>query len=82
MSGGYGSPRDAALTYRQTFINRWQRFVRANFDSPEHAAHVFGVDGTTARKWWDGLHAPSGFVVGFAYERFPAEARECLRGAA
>ena len=76
------SAKAEVLSYRMMFAARWQRFIRANFDSPEHAAVAFGVDGSTAKKWWEGSHAPSGFAVGYAYDRFPAEALTPLRGAA
>lgn len=76
------SARAEALTYRQFFALRWSRFIRTNFESAEHAAHVFGVDGSTAKKWWEGSHAPSGFAVGYAYARFGVEATQPLRGAA
>ncbi len=73
--------QNEVLSYRTFFAARWQRFLHANFASPEHAALVFGVDGSTAKKWWDGSHAPSGFAVGFAYDRFPNEARVALQAA-
>ena len=76
--GKFSSKRDA-LTYRQHFAARWSMFIRENFDSAEHAAMVFGVDGSTAKKWWQGSHAPSGFAVGYAYEHLP-EATASLRG--
>ncbi|AZB56489.1 hypothetical protein EBL89_14690 [Cereibacter sphaeroides] len=82
MSGkspGKSSAKREAMTYRAFFAARWSRFVRENFDSPEHAAMTFGVDGSTARKWWDGSHSPSGFVVGLAYQNFPAEAATTLQ---
>ena len=79
--GKYSAKREA-MTYRQFFAARWSEFIRENFDSPEHAAMVFGVDGSTARKWFEGSHAPSGFAVGYAYERFPEQASEKLKGAA
>lgn len=77
--GKFSAKRDAT-TFRQFFAIRWQAFIRDNFDSPEHAAMVFGVDGSTARKWWEGSHAPSGFAVALAYERFPEETAGALRG--
>jgi hypothetical protein len=40
------------------------------------------VDGSTARKWWEGSHAPSGFAVGMAFEAMPDEAHRTLRVAA
>ena len=73
--------QDGVLSYRHFFAARWSRFICENFASPEHAAMVFGVDGSTAKKWWEGSHAPSGFAVGYAYEHFPAQARGALQGA-
>lgn len=66
MSSGKFSARRDVLTYRQHFAIVWQRFVTENFDSPAHAAHVFQVDASTAEKWFRGLNAPSGWVVGKA----------------
>ena len=81
MSPGKFSRR-RALTYRQHFAASWQRFIRDGFDSPEHVAVIFGVDASTARKWWDGSHAPSGFAVGYAYAMAPDAAQRFLSGAA
>lgn len=78
-SPGKFSAKARAYSYRQFFAARWSAFIRDNFDSPEHAAMLFGVDGSTARKWWEGSHAPSGFAVGLAYEQYPAEAAATLR---
>lgn len=66
LSPGKFSGRPAALTYRQHFAACWSGFIRENFTSAEHAAEVFAVDESAARKWWAGSHAPSGFAVGFA----------------
>lgn len=66
MSSGKFSERRQVLTYRQHFAIVWQKFVTENFESPAHAAHVFHVDGSTAEKWFRGLNAPSGWVVGKA----------------
>ncbi|SFI83576.1 hypothetical protein [Albimonas pacifica] len=66
MSSRKFSGRREALTYRQHFAAAWSEFIRDNFESPEHAAHVFKVDGKTATNWWDGVNAPSGWVVGRA----------------
>ena len=78
-SAGKYSAKKSAFAYRQFFAARWANFIRENFDSPEHAAMVFGVDGSTARKWFDGNHAPSGFVVGMAFDFLPDAARAELR---
>ncbi|WP_244867896.1 hypothetical protein [Vannielia litorea] len=79
MSSGKFS-KQQALSYRQAFKARWQKFIHSHFESPEHVAFTFGVDATTARNWWEGSNAPSGFAVGMAYERFPSEAARELRG--
>lgn len=80
MSPGKFSKRQA-MTYRQHFAAAWSQFMRESFDSPEHAAFVFGVDGSTARNWWEGTHSPSGFAVGYAYQLAPEAASRCLGGA-
>jgi len=80
-SPGKFSAKQAATSYRAHFAERWSAFIRENFDSPEHAAMAFGVDGSTARKWWEGSHAPSGFAVGMAYDALPDEAARTLRSA-
>ena len=82
MSPRKFSQRNKVLTYRQQFASRWSDFIRANFESPEEAAAIFGVDGSTAKKWWAGSHAPSGFAVGYAYERFREQALDQLKAAA
>ena len=68
MSSGKFSARRDVLSYRQHFAIVWQKFVTDNFDSPAHVAHCFQVDATTADKWWRGLNAPSGWVVGRAIQ--------------
>ena len=81
--GKFSRPDKAqALSYRAHFALRWSAFIRENFDSPEHAAMAFGVDGSTARNWWAGTHSPSGFAVGMAYETMPDAASRTLGGAA
>lgn len=77
-SPGKFSPKRHALTYREHFAERWSCFIRKQFDSPEAAAVAFGVDGSTARKWWAGSHAPSGFAVAMAYDATPAEVHDAL----
>ncbi len=52
--------------YRQFFAARWQKFIQANFESPEHAAATFRVNATTGINWWHGMNAPQGWVVGKA----------------
>ena len=76
MSSGKFSERREVLSYRQHFAIVWQRFVRENFQSPAHVAHVFQVDGSTAEKWWNGLNAPSWWVLGHAIRN--RETREAV----
>lgn len=66
MSSRKFSERREVLSYRQQFAAMWRDFIRANFESPEHAAYVFRVDNKTAQNWWEGSNAPSGWVVGRA----------------
>ncbi|NPD17567.1 hypothetical protein HOY34_20490 [Xinfangfangia sp. D13-10-4-6] len=70
------------MTYRQHFAAAWSQLIRNSFDSPEHAAHIFGVDASTARNWWEGSHSPSGFAVGYAYAMDPDAASRFLGSAA
>lgn len=77
-SGRFSGHRRRALQFRATFAHRWAVFVRENFDSPEHAAMAFGVDGKTARNWWEGSHAPNGAAVGWAHAVMPGPARALL----
>lgn len=68
MSSRIISAKSETLTYRQFFAVRWQRFVKANFESPAHAAMVFRVDPSTAENWFAGTNAPQGWVVGRAID--------------
>lgn len=77
---GTRSRKRAALSYRQKFAERWAAFLQRHFDSPEEAAVFFGCDGSTARKQWQGLHAPSAYMVAMAYEDMGEGAALCLRG--
>jgi hypothetical protein len=74
MSSGIFSRRRPVAAYRARFAAHWQRFLRETFDSPEHVAVAFAVEGSTARKWWEGSHAPSGFAVAVAHRLAPAAA--------
>jgi hypothetical protein len=66
MSPRKFSDRREVLLYRQHFALVWQKFLKANFESPVAVAHAFHVDATTADNWWGGHNAPSGWVVGLA----------------
>lgn len=79
---GSRSRKRATLSYRQQFAERWAAFLHRHFDSPEEAAVFFGCDGSTARKQWQGLHAPSAYMVAMAYEDMGEGAAQCLRGRA
>lgn len=52
------SERSEVFTYRQHFALVWRDFIKANFESPAHVAHVLKVDPTTAEKWWAGRFTP------------------------
>lgn len=81
MSSGRFSRR-GAIAYRARFADRWRDFLRGNFDSAEEVAVAFGVEGSTARKWWEGSHAPSGFAVGLAFALMPDAAGAAMGRAA
>lgn len=66
MSPRKFSDKSDVLSYRQYFALVWRDYIRENFESPAHVAHVFKVDPTTSEKWWAGSHAPQGWVVGRA----------------
>lgn len=72
--------RSDALDYRASFPMLWRDFLHSQFDCAESAAAYFAVDGTTAKKWWAGLHAPVGSVVGYAFDTMPDAAKEYLVG--
>lgn len=82
MSLGTFSQKHEALTYRAFFAAKWGEFIRSNFASDDQVVSVFQVEISTARKWREGQHAPSGFAVGYAYQHFPEQAANALRGAA
>ncbi|WP_444668386.1 hypothetical protein [Cereibacter changlensis] len=79
MSDVKYSAKKQAVKYRSSFPELWSAFLRKHFESPEHVAVVFWVDGSTARNWWAGSHSPSGFAVGIAYQELPTEAAAMLR---
>jgi hypothetical protein len=68
------------VSYRASFPDRWKEFLRQNFPSAARAAKSFAVDDKTARDWWHGRTAPSGFVVALAFKRMPTEAARLLGG--
>jgi len=63
------------LAYRRVFRERWGAFLRANFHNPLHVAVFFDVDEATARKWWNFLNEPSGWVVAYARQFVPGAAQ-------
>jgi hypothetical protein len=69
-----------ASAYRRKFIDLWSGFLRENYSSTSHVAVVFGVDESTARSWWNGATAPSGFAVAIAFRESPAQAARALLG--
>lgn len=78
-SGEFPDPR-ATRAYRRQFIDLWMGFLRTNYTSTAHVAVVFAVDESTARSWWNGITAPSGFAVALAFRDRPVEATSALIG--
>lgn len=81
MSAGRFSRRRELLSYRATFAAEWAKYLRARYDSPEEVAVAFAVEASTARKWMEGSHAPSGFAVALAFILSPDLATSLLGGA-
>ena len=70
------------MRMRAAFPDEWMSFLHDNFESQEHVAWVFGVEGSTARKWWNGEHSPAGWAVRLAFQIMPDAALAALaRGA-
>ncbi|MEY8143036.1 hypothetical protein [Falsihalocynthiibacter sp. CO-5D18] len=63
---GKFSERSEVLSYRQAFGTVWSELLHEMFESPVDAAQFFRVDASTAEKWWKGLNAPQGWVIGRA----------------
>lgn len=83
MSQGKFSRRDARkekTAYRADFKKKWQDFMQGEFEGPAQVAFEFGCDPDTAEGWFEGLHAPSGPFVGYAFTRWPDRAAAYLRG--
>lgn len=80
MSAGEFSRRREVLSYRATFAAEWSRYLREKYESAEEVAVAFAVEASTARKWREGDHAPSGFAVGLAFILDPDLARRILGG--
>lgn len=78
-SGKFPDPR-RIRNYRRNFADRWSGFLRANYTSTAHVAICFGVDESTARSWWGGITAPSGYAVAIAFKDHPDAAADLLDG--
>ena len=63
ISGEHSWSKQETFTYRQFFKARWREFIRAQYESPAHVAHVWKVDPATAANWWEGITAPQGWAV-------------------
>lgn len=72
--------RRVSLDYRTNFKDRWQAFMRGEFEGPAEIAFEFGCDYGTAEGWEEGRNGPSGPFVGLAYARWPEKAAAYLRG--
>jgi hypothetical protein len=62
------------MAYRRMFRDRWGAFLRAHFHNALHVAVFFDVDEATARKWWNYVNEPSGWVVSYARAMIPGAA--------
>jgi len=60
-----------ARKFRAFFSPRWAAFLRANFQSSEHIALVFGVTARTADNWLAGTSRPYGDTIALFFMRCP-----------
>lgn len=82
LAGLLSGRRADPMAYRRLFRDRWGQFLRSQFHNPLHVAVFFNVDEATARKWWNHINEPSGWVVAFARETIPGAAEALLERAA
>ena len=78
-SGKFPDPREI-YAFRRGFMDLWMGYRRANYTSTVHVALCFSVDESTARSWWNGITAPSGFAVAIAFRNDPVNATRFLIG--
>lgn len=67
-----------ARAVRRSFPDRWSSFLRECFGNPSRVAEWCAVDESTARSWWHGRTAPSGYVVALAFATRPDSAVQWL----
>ena len=60
------------MRFRAVYPDQWSAFLRGHFQSAQHVGVFFGVDGKTARHWWEGTTGPQGWAVDFANETLRA----------
>jgi hypothetical protein len=82
LAGLLAGRRADPLAYRRVFRDRWGAFLRANFHNPLHVAVFFSVDESTARKWWNDVNEPQGWVVAVAVATHPKALPMLLEDAA
>lgn len=68
------------MSFQEFFQDRWARFLKENFRSPEHIGVVFGVTAVTATNWLNGTTGPRGHCVAQAFTDYPEEATRHLSG--
>ncbi len=78
---GRGRPFDPHA-YRRAFPDRFAAFLRANFQSVEHAAVFFNVTYRTAENWYEGNTRATGDKVAMAAMSFPQSFRDIMGDAA
>lgn len=64
--------------FRKGFAEAWRGLLHDRFATPKQAAEAFGVDTSTARDWWHGRGAPSGYAVALAFKVMPGTAARFL----
>lgn len=68
------------MSFERFFAERFMRFLHENFANPTQVAASFRVRERTAENWWNGVNAPSGAKVAWAYHTHPESAARHLSG--
>jgi len=70
--------QSAVYAARKSFAGAWSGLLHDAFPSAMAVARAFSVDPATARDWWHGRGAPSGYAVAIAFRSMPALAARWL----
>lgn len=78
LEGNFPSHRQV-LALRKGFASAWAALLREAFPTASAVADAYCVDSKTARDWWHGRTAPSGFAVALTFQSIPDLAARYLK---